>query len=123
MNNIYRDFEDILKLKNSEGLIIDCVDSDDLSSILDFMLECGVITDKNCFETAIYFTHNDIKRVLLLFDDIKDKTKVLINKMAIWKLQYHPLLNGIWLSDFISNNSNDVEDWQYDEDQIPIVIL
>lgn len=90
----------VLKMEG-EGLVIDCIDEKDLSDILDFFVEQGILKNKEVFKKAYLFNEQGRKRALLKFEDIRSWDDIChLGKLAMWRIQTRELLGGIWLSDF-----------------------
>ncbi len=92
----------VLRMKKEEGLVIECLDQEDLDDILNFFIDHGIITDKEAFKTVYFFDNEGIKQALLRFDHLRSPECLCpIGKLAIFRIQTHCVLAGTWLSDFI----------------------
>ena len=94
----------VLRMKGSEGLIVDGTDNL-TDKILQMMKDEEIINTLNAFNTIYSFEDMGENKLLFMFDDIKDKKAINIAKMCVWRLLTKPVINGTWLSDYIDNEN------------------
>lgn len=97
--------EDLRRMKNSEGLILQgCGGSLDewVDGVNDLLTESGILLEGTKFkaENCSAFEHDGLTCLLFPFTE---NVKLNMGRLAIWRLQTHQDFGGTWLSDYVPN--------------------
>lgn len=99
--------EDICRMNNSEGLVLQGCGGDLqewLDGINDLFTEEKLLLGGTKFENIYAFENEGLTNLLFPFND---SAKLDMGRLAIWRLRSHEQFGGTWLSDYIPNRLDD----------------
>ena len=95
---------DLRRMKNSEGLIIQGCGGDLqewVDGINDMLTNTGILLHGTRFTDVSVFEHNGLTNILFPFSE---DVHLNVGKLAMWRLSTHETFGGTWLSDYVENN-------------------
>ena len=99
--------EDICRMNNSEGLVLQGCGGDLqewLDGINDLFTEEKLLLGGTKFENIYAFENEGLTNLLFPFND---SAKLDMGRLAIWRIRFHEQFGGTWLSDYIPNRLGD----------------
>jgi len=94
---------DLRRMKDSEGLIIQGCDGDPgewVDIINELLTKEGVLLDGDTFKDVTVFENEGHTNLLFNMGDVK----LDLVRLAMWRLQSHSTFGGTWLSDYRVNS-------------------
>ena len=95
---------DLRRMKNSEGLIIQGCGGDPqewVDGINDMLTNTEILLHGTRFTDVSVFEHNGLTNILFPFSE---DVHLNVGKLAMWRLSTHETFGGTWLSDYVENN-------------------
>lgn len=106
--------DDLRRMKNSEGLILQGCGGDLqewLDGINELLARDDILRDGSKFTDCSTFEHDGLTCLLFPFKDVD----VDLGRLAIWRLKTHDFFGGTWLSDYVPNRLGGFFSSQQDE--------
>ncbi len=94
--------EQLRRMNNSEGLVIQGCDGDLqewVDGINEMLKESEILENGSKFMDCFSFQHDGLTCILFPFEDMK----LNVGKLAMWRIQNHETFGGTWLSDYVPN--------------------
>ncbi len=95
--------EQLRRMGDQEGLILQGCGGDPqewLDGINQILTDEGILKKGTRFEEAYTFQHDGVTCLVFPF---KEGMVIEMGRLAMWRLQTHPLFGGTWLSDYVPN--------------------
>ena len=95
--------EQLRRMGDREGLILQGCGGDPqewLDGINQILTDEGILKKGTRFEEAYTFQHDGVTCLVFPF---KEGMVIEMGRLAMWRLQTHPLFGGTWLSDYVPN--------------------
>lgn len=100
--------DDVRKMTASEGLVIQGCGGDLrewVDGINEILTNEGILLNGYRFENVSVFQNNGLTNLLFAFDEAyKNKEKINMGRLALWRIRSHKDFGGTWLSDYIENH-------------------
>ena len=94
--------DELRRMNDSAGLILQGCGGDPeewVTGLNEMLTEESILLDGDTFKDVSSFEHGGMTNLLFSMDDVK----LDVGKLAMWRLQYHSVFGGTWLSDFVPN--------------------
>ncbi len=94
--------DDLRCMEDKEGLILQGCGGDPkewADGINQMLTEEGILLEGTEFTEVSVFEHGGLACILYPFEDVK----LVMGKLAMWRLQTHETFGGTWLSDYVPN--------------------
>ena len=100
--------DDVRKMTASEGLVIQGCGGDLrewVDGINEILTNEGILLNGYRLENVSVFQNNGLTNLLFAFDEAyKNKEKINMGRLALWRIRSHKDFGGTWLSDYMENN-------------------
>ena len=106
--------DDLRRMKNSDGLIIQGCGGDLqewVDGINEMLTQEGILRNGSVFKECSTFEHDGLTCMLFPFKDVDAD----LGRLAIWRLKTHDTFGGTWLSDYVPNRLGGFVSCQHDE--------
>lgn len=94
--------DDLRRMKNSDGLIIQGCGGDLqewVGGINEMLTQEGILRNGSQFKECSTFEHDGLTCLLFPFKGVDAD----LGRLAIWRLKTHEAFGGTWLSDYVPN--------------------
>ena len=94
--------DDLRRMKNSDGLIIQGCGGDLqewVDGINGLLTQEGILRNGSVFKACSTFEHDGLTCLLFPFKGVDAD----LGRLAIWRLKTHDTFGGTWLSDYVPN--------------------
>ena len=94
--------DDLRRMKNSDGLIIQGCGGDLqewLDGVNELLARDDILRNGSKFTDCSTFEHNGLTCLLFPFKEVD----VDLGRLALWRLKTHDFFGGTWLSDYVPN--------------------